>query len=256
MHGFQWMTPPLLLALLVPTLTRADLAQGLDAAAREDWATAYREFKESALRGNGNAAVNLGNLYMRGLGVPQDYTQARAWYEKAALESNPIGEAKLGILYYLGLGVEENRTRAAEWFQKAGDQGDAHSAMTLGEMYLAGDGVPLSRTEAYVWYTIASELGYREAEEPRIKLASELPGAEINSALERVDIWRKSYAQQVEKAARLTAKKTKPSEPVGPAPDTAHKDQSPASNPPKEEKKKSAQKRKPEGLKREDRPKG
>jgi len=191
---FQWMTSPLLLALLTPTLTRADLAQGLDAAAREDWATAYREFKESALRGNANAAVNLGNLYMRGLGVPQDYAQARAWYEKAALESNPIGEAKLGVLYYLGLGVDENRTRAAEWFQKAGDQGDAHSAMTLGEMYLAGDGVPQSRTEAYVWYTIASELGYREAEQPRIKLAAELPGAEISAALERVDIWRKSYA--------------------------------------------------------------
>lgn len=255
MKRFQWMTSPLLLALLTPTLTRADLAQGLDAAAREDWATAYREFKESALRGNANAAVNLGNLYMRGLGVPQDYAQARAWYEKAALESNPIGEAKLGVLYYLGLGVDENRTRAAEWFQKAGDQGDAHSAMTLGEMYLAGDGVPQSRTEAYVWYTIASELGYREAEQPRIKLAAELPGAEISAALERVDIWRKSYAVQVEKAARLTAKKTKPTDAGVPTPEAAHPDSKPSSETPKAEKK-TTRKKKPEGLKREDRPKG
>jgi len=250
----QWMTPPLLLALLGPGLTRADLAQGLDAAAKEDWPTAYREFKESALRGNGNAAVNLGNLYMRGLGVPQDYGQARVWYEKAALESNPIAEAKLGVMYYVGLGVEENRTRAAEWFQKAGDQGDAHSAMTLAEMYLAGDGVPQNRTEAYIWYTSSSELGYREAEEPRIKLATELPGTEINTALERVEVWRRSYDQQVEKAARLTAKRNKPSEPSGKAPVNATQEAKPMAAAPSG--KKATRKKKGEGLKQEKPPKG
>lgn len=254
MKCWQSMPPLLFLALLAPSVTQADLAQGLDAAAREDWPTAYREFKESALRGNGNAAVNLGNLYMRGLGVPQDYGQARAWYEKAALESNPIAEAKLGVLYYVGLGVEENRTRAAEWFQKAGDQGDAHSAMTLAEMYLVGDGVPLSRTEAYIWYTIASELGYREAEEPRIKLASEIPGAEINAALERVEVWRKSYDQQVEKAARLTAKRDKPSDPDRKSPDVAHQEAKPELPTPSE--KKATRKKKIEGLKQEHPPNG
>ena len=249
-----WVVPPLLLALLAPTLTRADLAQGLDAAAKEDWPTAYREFKESAVRGNTNAAVNLGNLYMRGLGVPQDYTQARAWYEKAAMESNPIAEAKLGVIYYLGLGIEENRTRAAEWFQKAGDQGDAHSAMTLAEMYLAGDGIRQNRTEAYIWFTIASELGYREADEPRIRLAAELPGAEINTALERVEIWRKSYDQQVERAARLTAKGNKPSESTAKSPSDAHSAaKAPAAPTPE---KKALRKKKAEGLKREKAPKG
>ncbi len=254
MRRLHAISPQILLALLLPTLSRADLGQGLDAAAREDWPTAYREFKESALRGNGNAAVNLGNLYMRGLGVAQDYYQARAWYEKAALESNPIAEAKLGLLYYLGLGVEENRTRAAEWFQKAGDQGDAHSAMTLAEMYLAGDGVPVSRREAYVWYTIASELGYKEAETPRITLATELSGAEINSALERVEVWRKSYDQQVEKASRLMAKKSKPEQ----ATDQSTEKAAPASIPlPKTPaEKKPSRKKKPEGLKREDQTKG
>lgn len=254
MNAVLWARFPLLLALILPTITRADLSRGLDAAALQDWSTAYREFKESALRGNSNAAVNLGNLHMRGLGVPQDYGQARAWYEKAALESNPIAEAKLGILYYMGLGVEENRTRAAEWFQKAGDQGDAHSAMTLGEMYLAGDGVPLSRTEAYVWYSIASDLGYREAEEPRIKLASELPSAEINRALERVEVWRKSYEQQVEKAARLMAKRNQPADPKAQTEEITPTEAKPKA--PVGEPKKAAPKKKPEGLKRERPPEG
>ncbi|MEY2696302.1 MAG: hypothetical protein RL333_440 [Pseudomonadota bacterium] len=246
--------PALVFALLTPSVIWADLAQGLDAAAKEDWPTAYREFKESALRGNTNAAVNLGNLYMRGLGAPQDYAQARAWYEKAALESNPIAEAKLGVIFYVGLGVEENRTRAAEWFQKAGDQGDAHSAMTLAEMYLAGDGVPTNRTEAYIWYTIASDLGYREAEEPRIKLATELPGAEINKALERVDVWRKSYDQQVEKAARLTAKRHPTSEPdETPLEETRHDVKPPVGA---SSKKKTPRNQKPGGLQGEKLPKG
>lgn len=255
MNNRQWVATPLLWVLFAPSIAQADLAQGLDAAAREDWPTAYREFKESALRGNGNAAVNLGNLYMRGLGVTQDYGQARSWYEKAALESNPIAEAKLGLMYYLGLGVEENRTRAAEWFQKAGDQGDAHSAMTLAEMYVAGDGVSQNRTEAYIWYTIASELGYHEADQPRITLASELPGVEINTALERVAIWRKSYEQQVEKAGRLTAKRESASESL---------DKNPVGSSPQEPKpplgvpsdKKTPRKKKEEGLKGEKPPKG
>jgi hypothetical protein len=249
-----WMGHALILALLVSSPSRADLAKGLDAAAQEDWPTAYREFKESALRGNANAAVNLGNLYMRGLGVAQDYGQARAWYEKAALESNPIAEAKLGVLYYVGLGVAENRTRAAEWFQKAGDQGDAHSAMTLGEMYLAGDGVPLSRFEAYIWFTIASELGSQEAEEPRVKLATELPAGEINTALERVAVWRRSYEQQVEKAARLTAKRAQPSDSEAQAPGVTPQESQPG--PAAATEKKATQKKKSEGLKKDKQPKG
>lgn len=200
----------LLTALLTASpMGHADLAIGLEAAAKQNWRTAYQEFQSSAVNGNANAEVNLGNLYMRGLGVDQSYEQARHWYEKAALQGNPIGEAKLGLLYYYGLGVEENRRLAAEWFQKAADQGDAHSAMVLGEMYSAGDGVEASRSEAYLWYSISQELGNSEADSPRNKLASELSSLEIHNALERVSHWREAYTAQVQKAGRQTTRPVK-----------------------------------------------
>jgi TPR repeat protein len=246
-------------------ISRADLAGGLDAAARQDWATAYREFKEAAAHGNANAEINLGNLYMRGLGVNQSYEEARSWYEKSATQGNPIAEAKLGVLYYYGLGVEENRTRAAEWFQKAGDQGDAHSAMTLGEMYSIGEGIPSSRTEAYIWYTIASELGNQAADEPRFKLAAELSAGEISSALERVEHWRNAYALQVEKANRHAAKTPTPPEkittdPKQQAPQVAHKKSAPSPSPKtgslKSVKKPAPAKKKSEGLRKKPDAKG
>lgn len=199
----------LLACLLAALPVYADLVVGLDAAAKQDWKTAYREFQESANHGNANAEVNLGNLYMRGLGVEQNYEAARRWYEKAALQGNPIAEAKLGVIYYYGLGVPESRPFAAEWLQKAADQGDAHSAMILGEMYSSGDGIAKDRNHAYVWYTISQELGNHEADLPRNTLASELSSLEIHNALERVNHWRESYAAQVEKANRQASREVR-----------------------------------------------
>lgn len=40
------------------------------------------------VRTNRSAAYNLGNHYRYGLGVVQDYQQARQWYEKAAAQDN------------------------------------------------------------------------------------------------------------------------------------------------------------------------
>lgn len=183
---------------------RADLAEGLDAAAKRDWPKALAAFSGAAERGNSNAQVNLGNLYLHGLGVPQNDQAAFLWYERAALQGNAIAEAKLAVLYYHGLGTPENRPRAAEWFQKAGDQGDPHAALVLAEMKLSGDGIPQNRVEAYLWFSIAEELGHEEAVQPRATVAEALSAADIRQALDRLSLWREGYQQRLEKAARRT----------------------------------------------------
>ena len=90
----------LLTVLLVSLPVRADLQTGVDAIVRRDYATALNAFKPLAEKGNVAAQVNLGNLYMKGLGVEQNYHLAQHWYLKAAEQGERMAQTKLGILYY------------------------------------------------------------------------------------------------------------------------------------------------------------
>ena len=67
----------LLLAFLFPVPAWADFQAGADANNRGDYATASREFRKLAEQGDAVAQYNLGLLYVKGQGVPQDYVQAR-----------------------------------------------------------------------------------------------------------------------------------------------------------------------------------
>jgi TPR repeat protein len=62
----------------------ADVAEGVAAYSRGDYATALAELETAADQGDAVAQFNLGLIYYYGHGVPQDYLQAVAWYRKAA----------------------------------------------------------------------------------------------------------------------------------------------------------------------------
>ncbi len=58
---------------------------------RGDYATAIRELRPLAEQGVAEAQFNLGNMYDKGRGVPQDYVQAHMRYNLAASRF-PLGE--------------------------------------------------------------------------------------------------------------------------------------------------------------------
>ncbi|MEK6786543.1 MAG: tetratricopeptide repeat protein [Nitrospirota bacterium] len=68
-----------------------------------------------ATQGDTEAQNRLGELYAKGRGVPQDYTQARAWYEKAAEKGHPLAQNNLAELYFAGLGGPPDYVRAYMW---------------------------------------------------------------------------------------------------------------------------------------------
>ena len=77
----------LLLVLLVCAAGPAVAGPIEDAAGayvRGDYATALRLLRPLAEQGNPGGQYNLGALYERGNGVPQDYVQALKWYSLAA----------------------------------------------------------------------------------------------------------------------------------------------------------------------------
>jgi len=62
----------------------ADHQKGLTAAQNGDYATALREFTPLAEQGIAEAQVNLGFMYKKGRGVPQDDIYAHMWWNIAA----------------------------------------------------------------------------------------------------------------------------------------------------------------------------
>ena len=77
----------------------ADLQKGLDAAEREDYATALKEWTPLAEQGDTDAQFSLGNRYRQGKGVPQDYKTAVKWYRLAAEQGYADAQGNLGVMY-------------------------------------------------------------------------------------------------------------------------------------------------------------
>ena len=106
----------------------ADFQAGLDAAQKEDYATALREWKPLAEAGNAGAQHNLARMYYNGYGVPQDYKEAVKWYEKAAQQGDAGAQYNLGFMYAKGQGVLQDYVRAHMWWNIAASSGYENAA--------------------------------------------------------------------------------------------------------------------------------
>lgn len=61
--------------------------------------TEMQKLETKAKAGDTEAQYQLGNKYMHGTGVPQDYLQASEWLRKAVKEDHPKAQLCLGWLY-------------------------------------------------------------------------------------------------------------------------------------------------------------
>ena len=105
--------------LFWPALVHADFQAGLDAFDRDDYATALKEWRPLAEQGDADAQFNLGVMYDKGQGVPQDDAQARDWYLLAADQGHALAQAKLGLVYREGRGVLQDYVQAHMWYNLA-----------------------------------------------------------------------------------------------------------------------------------------
>jgi TPR repeat protein len=152
-----------LVCLFVFAAFAADFKTGLDAYNRGDFATALQEWQPIAEKGDPHAEYNLGLLYARGQGVPQDYAQAAQWYQKAAEQGVGAAQYNLGVMYANGQGVKADPQEASKWFLKAADQGVVDAANGLGRMYYEGEGAFKNYAEAEKWYRKAADQGVASA---------------------------------------------------------------------------------------------
>lgn len=181
--------PLLLICLALSAPAHADMAAGIAAYKAGDFATALKEFKPLASKGNADAQVNLGFLYARGQGVTVDYKEAASWYRKAAEQGQADAQFNLGSLHYDGLGVKRDYAQAAQWYTKAAEQGQIDAQYNLGLMYATGQGVPESLVQAHKWLSIAAALGDKEAEESKKLAEAKMTPEQIEQAQAAVAAW-------------------------------------------------------------------
>lgn len=180
----------------------AELQAGISAYNDGRFGKAAAQLKIAADRGEAEAMVNLGYMFARGQGVPQDSAVALLLYRRAAEAGDAEGMNAVG--YRLNWGAPPDYTGAAHWYCMAVLQGNQRAMNNLAKLFYNGLGVPLNKDEARDLWRQAMDRGSVNAE---VNLADDLTGDKASSAEDRQQAiqWLLDAARQgsAEAQARL-----------------------------------------------------
>ncbi len=114
-----------LAVVLVGSAARADFADGAEAYDGGDYGRAFAAWIALARDGDADAQVAIAGMYRLGEGRRVDLAAAARWYRRAADLGEPIAQLNLGEMYLLGLGVPRDSVRAHLFLTLAARQGRA-----------------------------------------------------------------------------------------------------------------------------------
>ena len=116
---------------------------------------------EKANKGDVNAQFNLGEIYFKGEGVPQDYNEALKWYKEAAEAGDANSQFSLGGMYGKAQGIVQDNNEALKWYRKAAKQGHPSAQYWLGWMYIV---TSQDYQEAHKWFRKSAERDFVDAQ--------------------------------------------------------------------------------------------
>ncbi len=129
-----------------------------------DPSLALRRYQYLYERGDFNAALNLGLLYLNGKGIRKNIAKGVAYFIIAAKANVVEAHDILGTLYFTGKFVEKDNNKAFYHFQKAADLNNAHSQYMLYTMYSAGVGTEQDSAKAEHYLIKAADQGLVDAQ--------------------------------------------------------------------------------------------
>jgi TPR repeat protein len=116
----------------------------------------------------------------------------RALFMKALLlaeKGNAEAQYNLGVMYAKGEGVPQDYAGAVKWYRLAAEQGYAEAQYNLGVMYGQGRGVPKDQILSFMWTILAASRGLDDARESWDQLAREMTPAQIAEAQRLAREW-------------------------------------------------------------------
>lgn len=102
--------------------------------APRDGDAALRWYRRAAEAGDAEAQNSLGSA----LQAEGKYEEAKQWYERAAAQDHDLGTNNLGGLYDRGLGVPQDRKKALELFLRSAELGWSEAMWNIANLYGAG----------------------------------------------------------------------------------------------------------------------
>lgn len=144
--------------------------------------------KKAAEKGDSDAQLKLGNLYIEGRAVEKDYVEAIKWLRTAAESSNSVAQLELGLRYLRGDKVATNQIDGLKWLQRAAGLDLAQAQFELSKIYGEGRGAGKDLSESYAWANLAApRIGeaaeYRELLEKQMTFDQVLAGQERSRKL-------------------------------------------------------------------------
>ncbi len=132
-----------------------------------------------------NAFVEIGSYYLKGISnsaVTPNVDRAREIFSYAASYfGDAVAQLQLGKMYLEGLGGDQDPRQAARWFQLAARKGQVDAQYHLGQMLVNGDQIDPNPVLGLMWLTVAlkhadlsrgDEAAIRQAHEEAFSLAS------------------------------------------------------------------------------------
>jgi len=100
----------------------------------------------------------------------------------------------LGVMYRKGKGVPQDYKTAVKWYRLAAEQGNAHAQNNLARSYYFGTGVPVDYVYSYMWANIAASSGNENALKGRDIVAKKMTPSQIEKAQDLTrECVRKNY---------------------------------------------------------------
>lgn len=111
---------------------------------------AFRQYKESADKGDADAQLEVGIFYYLGrMRSGKNYSKALLWFEKSANQGNADATNYLGVMYQYAYGVEKDVNKAYNYYLKGAEKGNCYAQRNLawlfqdeqfGELHSSGEG--------------------------------------------------------------------------------------------------------------------
>lgn len=139
--------------------------EGLEALDAGDYPEAFRQFRIAAEDDWADGQYFLGLFYLGFWpGVDPDDEKAFMWLQKASEQGKAMAQLELGRLYYKGRGVPQNYQMAAKWWAEASKDNEEESMFNLATLYTRGMGVDKDLTKGTQLFSGAADLGFAKAQ--------------------------------------------------------------------------------------------
>jgi TPR repeat protein len=181
-----------------------DLDSAKRAYEQKNYAMAFKEASALAEKGNADAQVLLGKMYLRGRGVLTDPDTALKWFKEAAAQGNADGEFLLGSMYLL---PRSNIAEGLKWVRLAADQGNQDAQLLLGKTYLDGlPELPRDPVQADMWLRLAADHNLPFYQSELHGAEQQMNAADIAKGKALAEAWKPKHGTPPEDVSKLDEK--------------------------------------------------